>query len=69
MSRRHIFPTPHHVGPFRIATRRQQRGFIIVDERTGRPAYTERHPITGRPIAAVVATIPAALTIAGSLDR
>lgn len=68
MTRRLVFPTAHHVGPFRVVTRRQQRGYEIRDDRTGRPAYTEAHPNTGRPIAAVVPTVRQALTIARSLD-
>jgi hypothetical protein len=69
MSRRRLtFPTAHHVGPFRIVTMRQVRGYAILDDRTGRPAWTEAHPITGRPRALMVPTVPVALRIARSLE-
>ena len=68
-ARRLIFPTAHHVGPFRIVTMRQQRGYAILDDRTGRPAWTEPHPVTGRDRALMVPTVHIALRIARSLER
>jgi hypothetical protein len=65
--RRILYPTAHHVGPFRVARRRQTRGFVIIDDRTGRPAWTEPHPVTGRPRALLVPRIAEALRIAANL--
>jgi hypothetical protein len=36
-------------GPYRLVTFRHRRGFAILDDRTGTIAYTEAHPVTGRP--------------------
>ena len=40
------------VGPYRLVTFRHQRGYAILDERTGAVAWTTPHPISGRPIPA-----------------
>lgn len=66
-ARRTLYPTKHTVGPFRIATIRQATGFVILDDRTGRPAYTESHPISGRPMAARIPRLAEALRIAATL--
>ena len=55
------------VGPLRLVTYRQERGYGIIDSRTGRPAYTESHPVSGRPIVALVPDVHRALLIAQSI--
>ena len=40
------------VGPYRLVTFRHQRGYAILDERTGIVAWTTPHPISGRPVPA-----------------
>jgi hypothetical protein len=51
MSRRYTFPTPHAVGPYRLVRFRLMGGYAIADTRArGRYAWTEPHPVTGRPI-------------------
>ena len=53
MTRRRIaYRSGMAVGPFRLVTFRHQRGYAILDERTGAVAWTTPHPISGRPIAA-----------------
>ena len=67
--RRIVYPTRMSVGPFRLATLRHQRGYVIVDDRTGAIAYTTAHPVSGRPIAALAPDAQRALTIAAMLAR
>jgi hypothetical protein len=66
-ARRTLYPTSHHVGPYRLAKIRHAHGYVIVDDRTGRAAWTEPHPITGRPRAVLVGRITEALRIAAQL--
>lgn len=69
MSRRRLYyPTRMAVGPYRLVTFRRQRGYAILDDRTGAVAYTTPHPVSGRPIAALEPDARAALRIAASLD-
>ena len=69
MTRRRItYPTRMAVGPFRLVTFRHQRGYAILDERTGAIAYTTPHPISGRPIPALEPDARHALRIAADLD-
>lgn len=55
------------VGPYRLITFRRRRGFAIIDDRTGRAAYTTPHPITGRPIPQLEPDARRALRIAADL--
>ena len=52
------------VGPFRLVTFRHQRGYAILDDRTGTVAWTTPHPISGRPIPAYEADARRALRMA-----
>jgi hypothetical protein len=66
--RRRCYPTRMTVGPFRLVTLRHRRGYAIVDDRTGRVAYTAAHPISGRPMAALVSDAREALRIAAAIE-
>ena len=66
--RRLYFRSRMAVGPFRLVTFRHQRGYAVLDERTGAVAYTTPHPISGRPIPALEPDARRALTIAAMLD-
>lgn len=65
--RRLYYPTEHRRGPYVVATMRHHRGYVILDGRTNRPAWTEPHPHTGRPRALLVPSIVVALRIAATL--
>ena len=67
IGRRRYYPTNHRRGPYTVATMRHHRGYVILDSRTGRPAWYEPHPITGRPRAVLVPTLAASLRIAETL--
>ena len=64
---RRAYPTRMTVGPFRLMKLRHRRGFAIVDDRTGAIAYTEAHPVTGRPIPALEPDARRALRIAAMM--
>jgi hypothetical protein len=66
--RRLYYPTRMTAGPFRLVTFRHHRGYAILDDRTGAIAYTEAHPISGRPIPALEPDARQALRIAADLD-
>ena len=65
--RRIVYPTALAVGPMRLATLRHQRGYVIVDDRTGRIAATVAHPITGRPMPALEPDARRALQVAAAI--
>ncbi len=65
--RRSAYPTRMTVGPFRLATLRHRRGYVILDDRTGQVAYLTPHPVTGRPIPALEPDARRALNIAASI--
>ena len=67
--RRILYVTPGGPGPYQPARLRRVRGWTIVDTRTGRIAWTEPHPLTGRARPAIVPTFAAALQIAEDLAR
>jgi len=67
IARRVILPTRMNVGPYRLATLHQRRGYVVVDDRTGRIAYTQAHPISGRPVMCWEPNVRRALQIAGMM--
>lgn len=70
MTRRRIhYPTHYAAGPYALVTLRRRRGYAILDERTGEYAYTEAHPVTGRPVPALEPNLDRALSIAAMISR
>lgn len=70
MTRRHIqYPTHYAAGPYRLVQLRRRRGYAIRDDRTGEYAYTEAHPISGRPVPALEPNLDRALAIAAMIAR
>jgi hypothetical protein len=67
VTRRRLYSTHMTVGPFRLATLRHRRGYVIVDDRTGAIAFTEAHPVTGRPRPALEPDARRALRIAAMM--
>ncbi len=65
--RRRCYPTRMAAGPFRLVTFRHRRGYAILDDRSGAIAYTEAHPVSGRPIPAMEPDARRALRIAADL--
>lgn len=68
-ARQIVYISPAGPGTYQPARLRRVRGWTIVDTRTGRIAWTEPHPISGRARPAIVPTFAAALRIAEDLAR
>lgn len=66
-ARRLNYPTRYNVGPYRLVTLRRRTGYAIIDSRTGRYAYTEAHPNSGRSVPCLEPSVDRALRIARSI--